>query len=99
MIRFGWIDEDDWKPQAASTGQMASLAEEVYTHKLIPLKGKYVLGAPIRLLDGIGEKSEIHLNSLGISSINDLLDPKHSKNNEISKFVEIAKKFKDKYSN
>ncbi|MDC3291607.1 ScaI family restriction endonuclease [Nitrosopumilus sp.] len=36
-IRFGWLDHDDWKGQAARTGQAASLSADVLSHKLISL--------------------------------------------------------------
>lgn len=36
-IRFGWIDEDDWRGQAAQTGQAASLSPEVYEYKFVEL--------------------------------------------------------------
>lgn len=56
LVRFGWIDATDWKAQASATGQMAGLPDEVYSSKLIPLKGKYTLKAPIALLPGVGPK-------------------------------------------
>lgn len=37
-IRFGWIDEEDWKGQAAATGQAASLSQEIYDYKFIELE-------------------------------------------------------------
>lgn len=37
QIRFGWLDEDDWRGQTASTGQQASLTRDVLEHKLITL--------------------------------------------------------------
>jgi hypothetical protein len=42
QIALGWIDHDDWKGQAAATGQSASISSEVYEYKLKKLypKGK-----------------------------------------------------------
>lgn len=37
IIRFGWIDESDWKGQKANTGQQSHLGSEVYDKKLITL--------------------------------------------------------------
>ena len=34
-IYFGWIDEDDWIGQAASTGQQAKLPNSIYGGKLL----------------------------------------------------------------
>lgn len=57
LIRFGWIDYDDWKPQKAATGQAATLPNEIYDHKLSIIKGEYQLNAPIITLDRIGPKT------------------------------------------
>jgi hypothetical protein len=35
LIRFGWIDHDDWVGQAADTGQQAHLKPEAEKYKLI----------------------------------------------------------------
>ena len=37
QIRFGWLDEEDWHGQSASTGQQANLSREVLDNKLITL--------------------------------------------------------------
>ena len=34
LIRFGWIDAEDWRGQKSSSGQQASLPPEVYAGKL-----------------------------------------------------------------
>jgi hypothetical protein len=34
MVRFGWIDHDDWIAQQAATGQSARLRPEAYEYKL-----------------------------------------------------------------
>ena len=39
LVRFGWIDHDDWIGQAAPTGQQARLSQEVETGKLLVLAG------------------------------------------------------------
>lgn len=65
LLRFGWIDSTDWQAQASATGQMAGLSTDVYNHKLIPIKGAYMLGGPVRLLDGVGEKAARELADVG----------------------------------
>ncbi len=37
LVRFGWLDHDDWKGQASATGQQARLSSAVEQHKLIIL--------------------------------------------------------------
>ncbi len=73
LLRFGWIDAEDWKPQTAPTGQMAGLSEAVYASKLISISGEYRGDAPVELLNGIGEKSAIELHALGIRTIGELI--------------------------
>lgn len=34
LVRFGWLDHDDWIPQSSQTGQQARLRPEAYDHKL-----------------------------------------------------------------
>jgi hypothetical protein len=34
LIRFGWLDHEDWSAQKAATGQQARLRPEAYAHKL-----------------------------------------------------------------
>lgn len=74
LIRFGWIDAGDWKPQSSPTGQMAGLSDAVYAHKLIPLSGEYQLDAPVEFLDGVGAKTAAKFRDLGICTIRELLD-------------------------
>lgn len=57
LIRFGWIDFDDWAGQKAATGQAATLPNDVYEHKLRAIKGDYQLNAPIFTLKGVGPKT------------------------------------------
>lgn len=73
LIRFGWIDADDWDPQEAATGQMAGLKQAVYEGKLIPLPGTYRQHAPIFLLDGVGDSTAALFAEQGISTVGDLL--------------------------
>ena len=40
LIRFGWLDADDWVGQEAPTGQQAHLPTEVETGKLLELYRK-----------------------------------------------------------
>jgi len=54
LIRFGWIDQDDWTPQLSENGQAATLSQDTYDYKLIEINGAYQLNSPIQLLDGIG---------------------------------------------
>ena len=74
LIRFGWIDAEDWHSQAASTGQMASLGKDVYQYKLRSLISNYSLKADVWLIDGISKKIEKELNELRIFTILDLLN-------------------------
>ena len=73
LIRFGWIDADDWDPQQAATGQMAGLRQAVYDYKLLPVPGSYRRHAPIRLLEGVGETTDRRFAELGIRTVGDLL--------------------------
>lgn len=37
LVRFGWLDEEDWQGQVAATGQQARLNPNVERHKLLKL--------------------------------------------------------------
>jgi hypothetical protein len=37
LVRFGWIDREDWQGQAAATGQQAKLSPDVERYKLLSL--------------------------------------------------------------
>ena len=74
LIRFGWIDAEDWAPQKAPTGQMAGLRDAVYRYKLIPISGAYRRAIPVQLLDGVGAAKARQFESLGIRTIGNLLD-------------------------
>lgn len=69
LVRFGWLDESDWIPQASDTGQMAGLAAETYKHKIPAITGDYLVQAPVQTLDGVGLRTADILNKLGITSI------------------------------
>ena len=73
LLRFGWIDYEDWQPQRAATGQAATLRDEVYKHKLVEIRGDYRLNGPIGLLNGVGGKRIEIFASEGIKTIRDLL--------------------------
>lgn len=73
LVRFGWIDSDDWCPQRAPTGQMAGLKKAVYDYKLIPIPGSYRQESPVCLLEGVGAKTEQELGRIGIATVGDLL--------------------------
>ncbi|MBM4796789.1 ScaI family restriction endonuclease [Vibrio parahaemolyticus] len=84
LLRLGWIDQDDWVPQGAQTGQAAVLRPEVYQHKLIEIRGSYIGQSPIQLLKGIGPKAVEHFHANGIYTFMDLnryngFDPKIQK--------------------
>ncbi len=73
LLRFGWIDADDWQAQKAATGQMAGLNDEVYKYKLLPLRGAYMLDGPVQLVDGIGGKAAEELAAAGLTTIGQFL--------------------------
>ncbi|NEQ40710.1 MAG: ScaI family restriction endonuclease [Okeania sp. SIO3I5] len=37
LVRFGWLDQDDWQGQVAATGQQAKLSLDVERYKLLEL--------------------------------------------------------------
>lgn len=73
LLRFGWIDGDDWQAQRSQTGQMAGLGENVYKHKLVTIKGEYMLAGPVQLVNGVGAGAAQALAENGIRTIFDLL--------------------------
>ncbi|WP_243336971.1 ScaI family restriction endonuclease [Anaeromyxobacter soli] len=83
-VRVGWIDAEDWEPQKAPTGQMAGLKKHVYEYKLLEVPGDHYLGAPLRVVDGVGSKRLGTLADAGFQSVGDValrlqaaaLDPK-----------------------
>ncbi len=74
LLRFGWIDADDWRPQAAATGQMAGLSQAIYDGKLIPIVGAYRRHAPLVVLAGAGPASMDDFAKLGLRTVGDLLE-------------------------
>ncbi len=90
LLRFGWIDADDWKPQKSATGQAASLGDYVYRSKLVGIAGDYRLQAPVALLPGVGAKVVAVMAQEGITTISDLLDYSGNER-QLHKFREQAK--------
>jgi len=97
LIRFGWIDADDWKAQKAATGQMAALDENTYKYKLRPLKGSYTLDAPIELLHGVGAKLAEKCRDRGFDTISSLLAGNNVPK-ELSKAHQAALTYKANFS-
>lgn len=87
LIRFGWIDVDDWKPQTASTGQAATLKSYVYTSKLSEIPGEYRLQSSVALLKGVGKKASEIFASEGVNSIEQLFKYE-GQNKQLLKFRE-----------
>lgn len=73
LLRFGWIDADDWQAQKSATGQMAGLPESVYSGKLLAIRGSYMLDGPVKLVSGVGPKAFTELTESGIYTIRDLI--------------------------
>jgi hypothetical protein len=73
LIRFGWIDAEDWDPQKAPTGQMAGLRDSVYKFKLISIPGSYRRQTPVSLLQGVGPAMSAQLAQLGIHTIGEMM--------------------------
>ncbi|MDT5158177.1 MAG: hypothetical protein QOH51_2534, partial [Acidobacteriota bacterium] len=90
LIRFGWIDVSDWKPQKSETGQAASLVPEVYESKLLEIPGRYRLSAPVGVMEGIGKKTAETFAEDGILTIYDLINYEGS-SGPIQKFREMAR--------
>jgi hypothetical protein len=96
LIRFGWIDADDWDPQEAPTGQMAGLKQAVYDYKLIPVPGSYRQKAPVLLLDGVGPATAAQLAGFGIHTIGDLLHFKGELPARLARMIQKNQNFLDK---
>lgn len=73
LLRFGWIDADDWLAQKSATGQMAGLSDDVYRYKLLPIPGPYILNGPVQLVEGAGPKAAAELTAAGLTTIGQLL--------------------------
>ena len=87
LLRFGWIDHEDWKAQKAATGQAAGLSNSVYRYKLLKISGDYRLDAPIGIVKGIGSKTSKDFSAEGVQTIRDLQNYQGS-NSKILKFKE-----------
>ncbi len=72
LLRFGWIDNDDWQPQKSPTGHAATLDKDVYKYKLIDINGSYRNNTPIMLCAGIGEATEEYCNKHHVFTFQDL---------------------------
>jgi hypothetical protein len=89
LIRFGWIDGDDWIAQGSESGQMAGLKQEVYDNKLFAIYGEYLLKSPLFILQGVGNKTLENLEQQGITTILDVLQMPD--NNSFGKLMNIKK--------
>ncbi|MBA3473757.1 MAG: ScaI family restriction endonuclease [Rubrobacter sp.] len=92
LLRFGWIDLDDWKPQGAQTGQAATLPSYVYDLKLVEIPGSYRLASPVGLLSGGGPSKVESFAREGVETVGQLLDYQGS-DRTISKFKEQAAQY------
>lgn len=92
LLRFGWIDHEDWKAQEAPTGQAAGLSNSVYKYKLLQIGGDYRLNAPIRIVKGIGDKTSKDFLVEGVQTIRDLQNYQ-GKNAKILKFKEKLEEY------
>jgi hypothetical protein len=93
LIRFGWIDADDWIPQRAPTGQMAGLKQSVYDFKLISIPGSYRQQTPLRLLDGVGPAINAQFADLGIDTVGDLLQFQGTLPSRLRRIIENNRQF------
>jgi ScaI restriction endonuclease len=89
LIRFGWIDHEDWVSQKSETGQAATLKEDTYTYKLIAILGDYQQSANVGILKGVGAKMLESLHDQGIETIAQLLNYS-SADSKIEKLKRIA---------
>jgi hypothetical protein len=69
LLRFGWIDFDDWIPQKSAKGQAATLGEDVYKYKLIAIPGEYRANARVGIVRGVGSSALATLHTLGITTV------------------------------
>lgn len=73
MLRFGWIDADDWQAQKSATGQMAGLGDDVYRYKLLTIHGPYILNGPVQIVEGVGPRAAAELTAAGLTTIGQLV--------------------------
>ena len=64
LIRFGWLDFNDWEGQDAESGQAATLKDHAYEHKLKTIQGEYRLNGPIAAIEGVGSTTEENIKEL-----------------------------------
>ncbi len=99
LIRFGWIDFDDWTGQSAATGQAATLSSEVYEHKLRVADGEYLLDAPLELVHMIGpstiEDVRDFLFRHEISTVGEFLEAYDSVDDPDSDLEKVYRKVKE----
>jgi ScaI restriction endonuclease len=89
LLRYGWIDQDDWIPQGSATGQAAVLKSDVYEYKLISINGSYRGASPIQLLNGLGKKTVIEFHDNKIYTFDELYNYMGSNKN----ILKIKNKF------
>lgn len=95
LIRFGWIDAEDWDAQEAPTGQMAGLKQAVYDSKLISIPGSYRQQAPILLMEGVGPATALQFAELGIRTVGDLLQYQKQLPSRLTSIVQRNQSFLD----
>jgi hypothetical protein len=95
LLRFGWIDAEDWEPQKAPTGQMAGLKPGAYRYKLIDIPGVYRQEAPVIVLDGIGSKADEELRTAGVCTVGDLLKNRDKLPKHLARLAEKNRPFLD----
>lgn len=78
LIRFGWLDFEDWIGQDSESGQSAHLSDEAYQHKLRKINGDYRLEAPVMILDDVGESTKDRIKDVfdfeGIMTVREFID-------------------------
>lgn len=76
LLRIGWLENSsehtDWKPQISQTGQASPLTKDAYKYKLFTISGDYLLKAPVKLLDRVGDKTAKDLAEEGVRTIREL---------------------------
>jgi hypothetical protein len=92
LLRLGWIDFDDWKSQAAQTGQAATLSDEAYRYKLVEIPGEYRAKAPVGILPKVGPKTCADFAAEGVETVEQLTAYAGS-NRTVLKFREVARSY------
>ena len=91
LLRFGWIDHEDWNAQKSATGQASGLDQKVYEHKLFTITGEYILDSPVNLLCKVGDVIANEMNKEGIKIIQELSD--YQGNNQTVKKAKAQEKY------